>query len=243
MSERWETYACQMGEHRAFITFDAGYAETGRGDGRPFLLKIRVPFRLPNAQGLPTQAEFEELSDLDDALAKAVEARGGVYVGRITVDRHRYFHYFVAIDQAAGEALVDEVAPQTRYRLASLHSRDEEKKGYFQDLYPTPDDWQVIRDMKVLDELRKQGDPAEAVRPVRHWADFPEAAAAEAFAAWARGQGYTVEPPDPASPLEVRFGHEGSMVLDDVTRHTIRIGRKVRELGGTYDGWETSVER
>jgi hypothetical protein len=33
------------------------------------------------------------------------------------------------------------------------------------------------------------------------------------------------------------------MVLEDVTRHTIRIGRKVRELGGTYDGWETSVER
>ena len=26
-------------------------------------------------------------------------------------------------------------------------------------------------------------------------------------------------------------------------KDTIRIGRKARELGGTYDGWETSVER
>jgi hypothetical protein len=78
MSDRWETYACQMGAHRAFITFDAGYAESVRADGRPFLLKIRVPFRLPNAQGLPTQAEFEELSDLDGKLAQAVEAHGVV---------------------------------------------------------------------------------------------------------------------------------------------------------------------
>ncbi len=37
--------------------------------------------------------------------------------------------------------------------------------------------------------------------------------------------------------------HEGTMELEDITHHTIAINRKVRELGGDYDGWETTIER
>jgi len=33
------------------------------------------------------------------------------------------------------------------------------------------------------------------------------------------------------------------MELADIMGHTIAINRKARELGGNYDGWETSVER
>jgi len=33
------------------------------------------------------------------------------------------------------------------------------------------------------------------------------------------------------------------MVLEDITHHTITLNRKVRELNGDYDGWETSVEK
>ena len=41
----------------------------------------------------------------------------------------------------------------------------------------------------------------------------------------------------------VRFAHEGTMVLADITHHTLEINREVRSLGGEYDGWETSVEQ
>jgi hypothetical protein len=241
--DAWPTYACQVGGQRAFVTYDPAYAGIARGDGRPFLLKIRAAFRLPNADGLPTRGEFEALADLERRLAEAIAARGGAYVGRISLGGFRYFHGFVAFPEEEAGALVDEVAPHVRYRLASLHARDEDKKGYFEDLFPTPDDEQVIRDLAQLDALRKRGDPAEAVREVRHRAVFPGPTAAEAFAAWARGEGYAVDPAEAAAPAEVRFRHQGTMVLEDLTRHTILAGRKARELGGSYGGWETTVER
>ncbi|MFT0737360.1 hypothetical protein POZ19_22865 [Ralstonia wenshanensis] len=33
------------------------------------------------------------------------------------------------------------------------------------------------------------------------------------------------------------------MELEDITHHTIAMNRKVRALGGDYDGWETKIER
>ncbi len=112
-------------------------------------------------------------------------------------------------------------------------------------MYPTPDDWQMIKDLGVLDALRDRGDDSEKSREITHWAYFPDAAAARQFSDWAAAAGYRVaerQAPETEGKPGVSFMHVGTMTLEDVTHHTITIGRKVRELGGEYDGWEASVE-
>ena len=47
---------------------------------------------------------------------------------------------------------------------------------------------------------------------------------------------------DEKEEFVVQYGHSGTMNLGDITHHTIGSDRKARELGGRYDGWETSVE-
>ena len=101
----------------------------------------------------------------------------------------------------------------------------------------------MIKDLRVLDALRAQGDDEHASREVSHWAYFPDRQAADRFADWLTAGGYRVSGVEQRSvQTEVRFTHVGTMVLEDITHHTINIGRKASELNGDYDGWETSVE-
>ncbi|WP_217591447.1 ribonuclease E inhibitor RraB, partial [Burkholderia sp. GbtcB21] len=114
------------------------------------------------------------------------------------------------------------------------HQDDPDKEAYWQTLYPTDVDWQIMRDMRVLDALRQKGDAGDVNRRVMHWAYFPDPSDVHQFADWAEAKGYPVETVAPTEDgtWAVRFWDEGTMALADITRHTIAINREVRSLGG-----------
>src|SRR5262249_23308638 len=78
---------------------------------------------------------------------------------------------------------------------------------------------------------------------IDHWAYFPSSTAAEQFSLWVQAQGYELDSVSAADDgrLCVRFFHDGSCQLSDITSHTIALRRKASDLGGDYDGWETPV--
>jgi hypothetical protein len=77
MSERWEVYACQMGDHRAFVSYDHGIAEEIDGLKAQLLVKVRIPFHLPNARGLPQGPEFAGLNAVKDEFNQFASDHGG----------------------------------------------------------------------------------------------------------------------------------------------------------------------
>ena len=89
-------------------------------------------------------------------------------------------------------------------------------------------------------------DIKEREREVAHCDYFLQQSAAQQLADWAEQQRYTIAyrgRDEDGEEYLVRYTHVGSMQLSDITHHTISSDRKARELGGRYDGWETSVER
>jgi roadblock/LC7 domain-containing protein len=246
MLDVWYTFPTQMGDHRAFITYNHGYAEVAEKERRDFLLKVRVEIKKPTSGGMPTNEEFPSLSAVDEKLDDSLTMKGAVYVGRITVDGHRYFHFYVDMPEKSASETIDNVSAQTSYKLQYSYTRDTAKDGYWKDLYPTSDDWQVIQDMKVLDALKKNGDMPDRPREVFHWAYFLEMKTANKFGEWAKSNHYkliSVEFTEGKKQVGVRFSHMGTMVLEDITHHTIGLNRKAKEMNGDYDGWETSVEK
>ncbi|MEF9416628.1 DUF695 domain-containing protein [Ralstonia sp. SM1864_UCD524_TZ4] len=245
MADAWELFPAQMGEHRAFISFNSSFAEIAEQDPRMSLLRVRVELKQPTPEGMPGEDEFQELKKVEDLLTTAVEAGGGVQVGRLTVRGHRHFYFYVAFAEEKAQGIVDAVGPQVVYELAYAYQQDPEKEGYWKYLYPTADDWQVIRDSRVLNVLTEKGDISSVGRNVAHWAYFPKSESAEQFADWAKKCAYAVNSiaSTDDNKTVVRFTHEGTMELEDITHHTIAINRKVREFGGDYDGWETTIER
>lgn len=245
MADAWEAFPTQMAEHPAFISFNNSYAEIAEKDPRTSLFRVRVQFKQPTAEGLPPGEEFPELRKVEDLLEAAVLEAGGVQVGRLTVNCNQHFYFYVGFQEEKARSILDSVAAQTAYELQLAYEDDPAKEGYWKGLYPTADDWQVIRDMRVLDALREKGDISTMNRGVSHWAYFPKQREAQQLADWANANGYTVNSvglTDDKTSVAVRFTHDGTMQLADITSHTIAINRKARELGGEYDGWETSVE-
>lgn len=246
MADAWETFPAQMAEHLAYVSFNKGYAEIANKDPRTSVLQVRLGFKRPTPQGMPTNEEFPDVAHVEDLLDASVVAEGGLEVGRLTVDGHRIFYFYASFPEKKAKDIVTSIAARTSYQLQYSFQADPAKQVYWKELYPSADDWQVIGDLRVLDSLRQQGDISATRRQVSHWAYFPARGDAQQFADWANVHYYkvnAVEPTDDKKKVVVRFTHEGTMELADITGHTIAINRKARELGGNYDGWETSVER
>lgn len=245
MLDLWYTFPASMGDDQAWISFNQGYAEVAEADTRNNHFRVRVRFKKPNELGLPTNEEFPALSALDEKLDDAVTTLGGVYVGRIAVSGSRFFYFYTDKPEQEFQPIIDKVEKASGYDLTYLYKEDPEKKYYWNELYPTDDDWQVIEDLKVLRTLVEEGDKKDKKRPVSHWAYFKSKEAADKFAIWAKEQNYTSIDVDNEKKGEysVNFTHVGTMHLTDITSHTITSNRKAKELGGEYDGWETSVEK
>lgn len=245
MSDEWIFYPCQMGDHTAFIFYDHGIRESLDEVAPTDFLKIRAKFKNPRPDGLSSREEYQQLCELEDELTRVVNEDNGLYVGRITVAGHRYFHVFTDRGEAEWATKLKPVSDRTGYELHWNCKPDAAREGYWRDLFPSEDDWQVIKDLRVLEVAKKEGDDESVSRRIAHWAYFEEEWKANQFAQWAKDQGYRVEPPadtgDGDRKYMIQFSHEGTLHLNDITSHTIALRRKASELNGDYDGWETPV--
>lgn len=245
MSDQWIFFPCQMGEHRASIFFDHGLRDSIDTVAPRQLLKVRVAFKQPRPDGMPTNDEFQNLTALEDGLQALVQRHGSIYVGRVTVDSHRHFYVYTPGSEAEWSSRLGALGESHGYPLAFVLKPDDNHEGYWQELFPTDDDWQVVQDLRVIEALQKEGDDGTASRCIDHWAFFSSQPVAAAFALWTSERGYgaaTTEITDDGK-FRVRFCHEGTVRLPDITAHTIALRRRASELGGDYDGWETPVCR
>ena len=245
MSDQWELYPCEMKGHQAFVAYDHGIKDEIDVLDLPWFLWIRVAFKSPSNEGLPQEAEYEALSALEDQIKDAVNQLKGVYVGRVTVAGHRYYHAFVKADQEAVAAVIASVSARSSYELRFSLKEDPDKDGYWEALFPTEAERQVMADMKVIDALRAQGDALEEPRPVEHWIYFKDRSALEAFIAWSKENGFHVkavnEPHEEFSEFSVGLSHECVPTLREISSVTLMLSEQAEMMGGEYDGWETPL--
>ncbi len=245
MSDNWEIYPCSMGEHLAWISFDRGLAEEIEHVVPKTCLKLRLTLRDPSPKGMPGKAEFDALNRFEDTLVPFIEERGGLYAGRITTKGYRHFICYADIDAANLRAFCERQMAELGYDIATAREHDPGRRAYWDDLYPKPDDDSVIQDLKVFEALRSNGDGGEHPRRIDHWAYFPSREIAETFSAWIIAQGYTSDGiergNETANPFHVRFHRTDTPRVGDFTNANILLRRRAKELGGSYDGWETIV--
>ena len=59
MTDHWEFFPCMMGEDQAFIFTDVGVKDQLSEQAPERLLKVRLDYKAPSENGLPTEEEFE----------------------------------------------------------------------------------------------------------------------------------------------------------------------------------------
>lgn len=247
MSDQWGIYFEETEGALAFITFDDGIALTINDSPLKISFKLKIEMGETNENGMPTSREAERLAPFDESIEAKLLQFGGLYLGRITTDHNRWILALVPDDyDQLGDELA-QLAKNAAYPMAIFVTPDPDKKVYWDDLYPSADNRQVMNDITVLNALYESGDTPSEPRPVEHWSYFEIETSALDFADWLQDAGYTaitveMSEASPAAPQWlVRSQHQGTMLLDDISAHTLNHKHKSEEFGGTYDGWETEV--
>lgn len=243
-NDQWHFFPCTMGEDQAFIYLNTGIAEE-MGSAPANLVEIRLAYQAPNENGLPTHEEFQPVNEIEDRIEAFSEEERDWYVGRVTVGGHRIFFVYTSREESVWEGFIKKLGSQSGYKLLVSYSDDPEHKGYFNDLYPSADDWQIIKDLEVIEQLGEHGDDGSAKRKVDHWLFFKDKESAKGFVAWAESDRFTEETEYSHETDDgrycVRLYHHGTLKIGDIGNHTVALRRKAEEFGGEYDGWETPV--
>lgn len=246
MQDNWESFPCQIGDHRAVISFNASFAQ--RADDAPIFQNFagfRVALNAPTEEGLPADPEFGALNALEDQLCQRIQLEGGVQVGRATYAGHRDFAFYTDMTQAQCFALIDSLRNDAQHAITLCHEHDPSQRHYWRAFYPTLEDWQVIKDIRMEEVLRERGDPLTQERAITHWALFPNVAARSAFLAHLPGavsvQELSESSDRPEHPFIVRLTHTGKPEHRALNPITVGMTRMAHQAGGIYDGWETAL--
>ncbi|HQS99104.1 MAG: hypothetical protein B7Y26_11945 [Hydrogenophilales bacterium 16-64-46] len=247
MSDHWQTFPCTMGDHVAFITYD--HAIRTELEVLPFsnCARFEVTLKDPDDRGLPHGDEFSWLNDVEDYLSRGLTEARAVPVGRITTNGRRYLFYYTSQDEVTSEAVAREAAASHGYVISLTHALDSERSHYWNELFPTDDDRQVIQDMRVEDSLREEGDPLTTPREVDHWAYFHKASDRQRFVEAVTEHFAAIElyeTPDNARGIfTAKLVHTSLPDYRSMNKFTMLLNRAAKDSGGDYDGWETSVCR
>lgn len=172
MSDNWNFYLHQLGEHIASTFLDLGIRKSAPDHTRPFLHEVQLPMQIPKDNGLSSSEEFAILSAIEDKLTGELErTKGATYVGRTTAAGVRHFYCYVP--EPIAQISITETAeqfPEYRFECSSTH--DPGWLHYLEVLYPSDEEFQTIKNQDVLELLRKNGDELSAERPVTHWSFF-----------------------------------------------------------------------
>lgn len=245
MAENWDFYLFDDQGAVSSNFLDMALAEDGPLDSHPILGLVEVTMLTPRPDGLSSDSEAPALNAVEDTIVSAMTQYGAVHCGRTTGRGLRTLAFYapsVASFEAASRSAMRHF-PAYAYEIETR--ADPDWDYYFEFLFPSPPEWERMKNEKVLRALIDEGDTLETPREIDHWAFFETLQAATTFAADIAASGFKLRvPPGPLEdegPIQVQFWRVDAP--DDIDGITADLGEKARALGGDYDGWECPVMR
>ncbi len=129
MSDQWEYFPCQIGDHTASIFVDVGIHDIIHEAPRT-VCKVRLKYRHTHPNGLPTNDDFEPVKQIEDRLEAFASVAKDWYVGRVTVNGHRQFHCFTSRDEKAWREEVGKLADEFGFEMSVKCEDDAEHSAY-----------------------------------------------------------------------------------------------------------------
>jgi uncharacterized protein (TIGR01619 family) len=246
----WVQYFCNVNDKLSSILVDLDLKDLLPDDNRPDLIWIWIYMNAPRADGLSSSEEFETLNRIEDALTKRLEEDcEACSAGRITGDGRRELYYYGRRPLNLELLVKQELANFPGYRFDCDTQPDPDWRQYLDVLYPTEENYELIKNMAVLEALANAGDEPDIIRPIWHYIFFHSDAGRERFIEWSRNNGF--EPanrvrsdgPGKLEPGMVCVVRSHSTRPDDIDNYVLEVFGAAKQFGGEYDGWETRVEK
>lgn len=246
MPDEWEFYFANVNDVLASLFVNLGIRNSVPDPKRPHLTWLWIHMNHQRPDGLSSSDEATVLGIIEDDVVGSL-SDCATFVGRITTAGRREFYFYTDDPTQCENAIGRTMGEHPAYRFDLDHQRDEPWSQYLSLLYPSPEDFERIKNRRTLDVLADQGDQHTKTRPISHWAYFPTAEARDAFCASATTKGFTLVDNsiyvDDLSSDPFGAHLEKVSAVSDIDDVTIELLRLANSHGGDYDGWEARVEK
>ena len=210
----------------------------------PKRLHLQILYKNADDNGFPTREEGEYVYSIEDAVEEIVEQHGDMLAGVVKCDeRVRIFAYtkneLGYYDEIS--AVMSKNFPDYAYTLAIVDDPDWEL--YFQGLYPDRYEYQSIMNMRLIEDIKSDGD-SMVPRVLEHCLLFKTEEKGEAFLAKVMEDSFIKlssenlsnnEDIDKEYPYVLVIGREDAFEnIDEIVWYLMDLAE---EFDGEYSGW------
>lgn len=247
--EQWDFYFSNVDDKPGSFYLDLGLSHIAPVDRMPYFFYVSLKMNDLNENGLSSDREYDTLIQIEDVLVDSLKDKHDIiYVGRLTSNGTRDFYFYISdtllIEKTISESLVQ--FPKYEY---DFEIKDDRKWFYYFDFtYPNPRQLQSMLNRRVLENLENNGDKLTQAREVNHWIYFKSIEDMEKYIEEVKQNDFKIEDadrnPDHVKEFKYRLiiSRVDSVVHGDVDNYVLYLWELANELGGDYDGWETSIE-
>lgn len=245
--EDWAVYFTTVNENQlGSVLVDLGFNNVAPIDSKSNVITITTFMNNPTEDGLSSSEESETLNQIEDYFIDLVVSKyNAVYVGRLKYDS-KILSYFYCEKTSDFENLFTEIKNQyPNYQFDYNVKEEKDWRGYFEVIYPSPFEMQVIQNGRVIENLEKHNDKLEKERQVDHWIYFKSETDRENFLNAIAGMNFNIEDKNTTSTTESPFTLQISRIdkvdYESVNEYVMCLWEKAQEFNGDYDGWETFI--
>ena len=246
VDEDWGVYLCNAFAYDlpAVIRVNLALRDFEYTANYPNRLHLQILYKNANDSGFPTREEGEYVYSIEDAVEEIVKQHGDMLAGVVKCDeRVRIFAYtkneLGYYDEIS--AMMSEKFPEYAYTLAVVEEPDWEL--YFQALYPDRYEYQSIMNMRLIENIKSDGD-SMVPRVLEHCLLFKTEEHGEAFLAKVMEDSFIKlssenqidnEDIDKEYPYVLVVGREDAFEnIDEIVWYLMDLAE---EFDGEYSGW------
>ena len=212
----------------------------------PKRLELQILYKNADDNGFPTREEGEYVYSIEDAVVEIIEQHGDILAGVVKCDERvrivsyakNELGYYDEISE-----MMSEKFPDYAYTLAVVD--DEDWELYFRALYPDRYEYQSIMNMRLIENIKSDGDGDSMVpRVLEHCLLFKTEENGEAFLAKVIEDGFIKlssenlsnnEDIDKEYPYVLVIGREDAFEnIDEIVWYLMDVAE---EFDGEYSGW------
>lgn len=203
----------------------------------------------PREDGLSSNEEFETLSAIEDRLKEFISIKhNSIYAGRLTTDGHRDFYFYMGDTTPLDKTIAEIMAAYPSYKFDFGINEDKLWESYFGFMYPDPKQFQSLQNRRLVDYLKKSGDPLTKPRIVDHWIYFKSDKDRNTFLSRIENLNFSIISKEKDTslgdlPFTLHISRTDNVDLASVDEYVLNLWQLAEECNGEYDGWETAVEK
>ncbi len=245
--EDWAGYFCTIGDGQiGAVMVDIGLAQIAPVESKSFLLTFTTKMNNPTEDGLSSENETDKLNQIEEDLIESLVTKNEViYTGRIKFSGKMQSYFYSENIAGLESAISNLIANFPDYSFEHKFTEEKNWEAYFEVLYPSPFEMQVIQNGRVIENLEKHGDKLEKERLVEHWIYFQSEIDREHFLEAIKGEGFEMVNKDTTSfgdsPFSLQLSRIDKADYQSVNEYVMNLWEKAQEFNADYDGWETFI--